>query len=107
MTVIAADNRTLKERVQDAIRAAQNDFEPFVPSHSQIAMRLRPLVDELLTLDRDAVKAKFQAHIDAHGPLTGTWVAHVLAEVRSAWALEDAPVPPAKDGVMRWRRAVR
>lgn len=105
--IIADDNRTLKERVQDAIRAAQNDCEPFMPSHAQIAMRLRPLVDELLLLDRDAVRAKFQAHIDAHGPLTGTWVAHVLAEVRSAWALEDAPAPPAKDGVMRRWRAPR
>ena len=49
--IIAADNRTFAQRVDDAMHAARAEAAPFAPSRAQIEDKLRPIAEELELMD--------------------------------------------------------
>jgi hypothetical protein len=75
----------LRDMIIKACDQARKDAAPFAPSHAQYAKALQPIVHNILDLDRDFVQLMFRAY---PGQIAGTWAAHVLAEVKSAWSLE-------------------
>lgn len=75
----------LNQAVDVAVEKAKAAASPFTPSHAQIAQELQPIVNELLAMDRQLAIEVFRGA----GRIAGTWMAHVLAECKSAWRLED------------------
>lgn len=77
---------SLTQRVDAAVAQANVDAQPFVPSHAQVAERLRPVINDLLLLGREAAVEVFRAQLRY-----GTWDMHVLAECKSAWTFPEQP----------------